>query len=553
MTHRLHPSAPVAALTSSASATITLEHVSYSLADGTVLFADLTEQFDTRRTGLVGRNGAGKSVLAAILAGQLPPSSGRCTRSGAVYYLPQQITPAAGATVADLAGLRTPLDALARIAAGSVDQQDFDAVGERWDLPQQLQQALARIGLGRFDAATAASALSGGELMRVALAGAMLSGADFLILDEPNNHLDRANRQALIAQLQQWSGGLIVISHDRQLLDGMARIVELSAAGLRSYGGSYALYAECKAHERDSASARLAQRKHERHRADQAIAAQQERQQRRAARGQRQGSEANQAKILLGRQKQRSESSAGKLRQQHAAIRSELDEQVRSARQAVHDEAAIVMHALPAPAAPGRRLAELDDVTLPHVTGATRRINLLLTGAQRVGVIGANGCGKSTLLKLLAGQLAPLAGHCRRADGVVYLDQQLALLAPDRSAIEQLLAANRTTPAATLRTMLAQLGLDARKVSAPSGALSGGERLKAALACVLYADPPPQLLLLDEPSNHLDLPSLQALETMLHHYRGALVVVSHDDAFLAALGLTHRLTADAAGWWLSTW
>ena len=532
---------------------ITLDGVTYSLPDGSMLFSDLHEQFDQQATGLVGRNGAGKTVLARILAGQLAPASGRCVRHGSVYYLAQQVAPVPGATIADLAGVRAELDALARIEAGSVAMEDFDLVGDRWDLPQLLQQELERNDLGRHHANTPASALSGGEAMRVALAGAMVSGADFLILDEPSNHLDRHHRQALIAQLQRWPHGLLVVSHDRQLLDTMARIVELSPQGLRSYGGNYGFYAAARAQERQSALDQLDQRKLERQREEQAMRTQRERQDQRQARGARLGKEANQARIVLGRQKERSESSAGKLRQQQDAAREQLSAQVRAAAQQVRDEAEIVLHALPAVRGARRRVVELDAVALPFVPTATRHITLGLSAGQRVGVIGPNGCGKSTLLKVLAGRIAALAGSCQVTDAGVYLDQRLADLDPTRTVLEHLTTANRTVAQGTLRTWLAQMGLDAQKIIAPSSMLSGGERLKAALACVLYADPPAQLLLLDEPGNHLDLPSLQALETMLRSYRGALVVVSHDDAFLDNLALTDRLSADENGWRLDPW
>ena len=532
---------------------IALDGAAYGLPDGRLLFSNLHEQFDGRPTGLVGRNGAGKTVLARILAGQLAPSSGRCVRHGAVYYLAQQVAPAPDATVADLAGMRPVFDALDRIAGGSVAVDDFNLVGDRWDLPQRLRQELEQNALGRYDAATSASNLSGGEAMRVALLGAMLSGADFLILDEPSNHLDRPNRQALLAQLQRWTGGLLVVSHDRQLLNAMARIVELSPSGLRSYGGNYDFYAACKAQERQSAQDQLDQRKHERQRAEQAMRTQRERQERRQARGVKQGQEANQAKILLGRQKERSESSAGKLRQQQDAARAQLAQQVRVAAQHVDDDAEIVLHALPRGPVTQRRLVQLDALELPFMPAATRYITLSLNAQQRVGVVGANGCGKSTLLKVLAGRITPLAGVCSVVDERVYLDQRLANLDPARTVLEQLLAANRTSSAGMLRTYLAQLGLDAARIAVPSGMLSGGERLKAALACVLYADPPAQLLLLDEPGNHLDLPSLAALETMLRSYSGGLIVVSHDDAFLDQLKLTDRLLATHQGWRLEAW
>jgi ATPase subunit of ABC transporter with duplicated ATPase domains len=187
-------------------------------------------------------------------------------------------------------------------------------------------------------------------------------------------------------------------------------------------------------------------------------------------------------------------------------------------------------------------------VVLPYAPPATRSISLTVTGQQRIGVVGPNGCGKSTLLKLLAGQVAPLAGRCELRARTAYLDQQLAQLQPQRSAIEHLLDANREAGESTLRTHLAQMGLEAARAAAPVATLSGGERLKVALACALYAHPPAQLLLLDEPSNHLDLPSLEALEAMLTQYQGALLVVSHDAAFLRALGLTATLEATSAGW-----
>ncbi|WP_066733936.1 ABC-F family ATP-binding cassette domain-containing protein [Cupriavidus sp. D384] len=536
-----------------------LEGLSYVLPDGRTLFSDLDETFDQRPTGLVGRNGAGKSVLAQMLAGQLLPTRGRCVRAGSVRYLAQQVAPPADATVASLAGVQHTLDALARIEAGSSAPEDFDAVGGGWDVRQRLQQALERSGLGHLDAGMTADALSGGEAMRVALAGAMLSDADFLILDEPSNHLDRPARHALIEQLRQWPRGLLVLSHDRALLDTLPRIVELSSLGLRSYGGNFTFYAQCKADERQHAIDQLEQRKLDRKREQQSMRDQRERQERRQARGNREGKTSNQARILLGGQKARSEVSAGKLRQQQAASQASLDQRVREAAQQVEDAARITMHAVPgaqaewAGRAAHRRVAELDAVALPFVSGATRRISLIVTGQQRVGVVGPNGCGKSTLLKTLAGQLAPLAGACRQPADTVYLDQQLANLDPGQSVLAQCQAANGTSTEANLRMLLAHLGLDAQKIVAPSGALSGGERLKAALACTLYADPPPQLLLLDEPSNHLDLPSAQALEAMLCSYQGALVVVSHDDAFMDGLALTHRLAATDKGWQLDAW
>lgn len=220
---------------------LTLDGASFVLPDGRTLFSDLDARFDLQPTGLVGRNGVGKSVLARMLAGLIEPSQGRCQRVGRVHYLPQQLS---AANVAELAGVKLLLDALQRIEAGSVAVEDFDVVGEQWDMRQRLTQALQGIGLGHLQPETATPSLSGGQAMRVALLGAWLSGADWLILDEPSNHLDAISRQALIEQLQSWTRGLLVVSHDRALLDSLPRIVELSPTGLQSYGGSYSHYVQ---------------------------------------------------------------------------------------------------------------------------------------------------------------------------------------------------------------------------------------------------------------------------------------------------------------------
>nr|WP_132823036.1 ABC-F family ATP-binding cassette domain-containing protein [Pseudomonas aeruginosa] len=501
--------------------TLTLDGVSFQLPDGSLLFSDLDETFDTRHTGLVGRNGVGKSLLARLLAGHLQPSSGSVRRQGRVRYLAQQLEPADYPTVADLAGVRPWLEALARIEAGSLDAADYECLGERWDIRQRLADALAAEGLGHLRADTPSERLSGGECMRVALLGAFLDDADFLILDEPSNPLDGPARALLRARLAAWDGGLLLVSHDRELLEGMQRIVELSTLGLRSYGGGYSFYAQSREEAREAAERRLDQRRLERKRQTLAMREQQQRQERRQASGRREGKTANQAKILLGGFRERSEVSAGKLRNAHQAERERLDREVREAAREVEE------------ASPLRPLREID---------------LLLSGPRRLALVGPNGSGKSTLLRLLAGQRAPLAGTCAVTVGAAYLDQRLSVLDHGRGVLEQLLEVNRSRGESWLRTRLAQLGLPAERLAQPCATLSGGERLKAALALVLYADRPAQLLLLDEPDNHLDLAARQALESMLGQYRGALLVVSHDPVFLRRLALDGELRATAAGW-----
>ena len=195
-------------------------------------------------------------------------------------------------------------------------------------------------------------------------------------------------------------------------------------------------------------------------------------------------------------------------------------------------------------------VARLQQVRLPHVAAPLQTLDLALRRGERLAVSGANGSGKSTLLKVLAGQLAAVSGQVQVSVPAALLDQELALLPADASALAALHARNPGMAQGELRSRLSLLGLDAAQVQQASAQLSGGQRLKAALACALYADPPAQLLLLDEPGNHLDLEALAALEALLRQYHGTLVVVSHDAAFLQAIGITARLQATPDGWQL---
>ncbi|MBT2768054.1 ABC-F family ATP-binding cassette domain-containing protein [Stenotrophomonas sp. ISL-67] len=526
---------------------LTLDRVTFTLPDGRVLFPELSASFDTTPTGLVGSNGVGKSMLGRLLAGQLLPSSGHIQRQGHVHLLAQHSGVVPG-RIADLAGVAPVLDALDRIEAGSVDPHDFALIGERWTLREQLQAQWRQLGLPDLDPAAPASLLSGGQAMQVALAGALLSDADALVLDEPSNHLDSAHRTRLIDALAQWRGGLIVISHDRALLREMQRIVELTPTGLRSYGGNYDLYAEQKQAERANAEAELALRKRERRHEQAALREQHERQEHRQSRAQRDARNANQAPILLGGMKNRAENSAGRLQAQQLERRAEADSRVREAAAGVDDVTRIAMLG-PCLATPGpQQVATLADVQLPWVEAPWQDITLHLQRGDRIGVRGRNGSGKSTLLRVLAGEVQALKGEVKRAATTALLDQTLSSLPAEDSALQLLQRANPQASDATLRTQLALLGLDAERSLRPLATLSGGERVKAALAAVLYAEAPPQLLLLDEPGNHLDLASLAALLQMLNQYRGSVVIVSHDQALLDAVQLTHLLDATAKGW-----
>lgn len=523
---------------------LTLDGVSYRLADGRTLFSGLSFAFEPRVTGLVGANGIGKSVLARLLAGTLQPHGGRCGGCS-VFLLPALSGPAQG-SVGTLAGAGPVLAALQRIGAGSVDAADFQLAEGQWDLPERLARHWHDAGLPpSLQVDDDASQLSGGQAMQVALSGAWASQADWLILDEPSNHLDARQRALLHAQLQQWRGGVLVISHDRELLQHVQCIVELDADGLHRYSGAYDAFARVRDARQQAARARLQHARQADRQRRRQTQQQLDRLQQRQSRGARAARDANQAPILQGLQAGRAEATAGRLRRVQGERMAASAQHLRDAAAAVSE--APQLAALPPAGTSGSRLvAALHAVVLPH--GLQAPLDLVLQRGQRLAITGDNGSGKSTLLRVLAGQQAPRDGSAHIAVPTALLDQQLLALPGTASILQTLQAATPGTDVAELRTHLALLGLDAGRILRPADTLSAGERLKGALACVLHAEPTPGLLLLDEPGNGLDLAALEALEALLAQYRGTLVMTSHDPRLLKVLAPTHTLHAGETSW-----
>ncbi len=533
--------------THSSDVRVIAERLAYSLADGRTLFSDLTLGFGRERTGLTGANGTGKSTLVRLLAGELRPSAGTVVRAGSIGYLPQDFQVRADRPLAGVLGIADRLARVDRVLAGDASPEDLDSVGGDWDLRERAEAVLARLGLSHLDLDRPVLDVSGGEATRVALAGVLLAEPDFLLLDEPTNNLDTAGRQALYGFAEGWTGGLLAVSHDRGLLRRMDRIVELTAAGARVYGGGYDLYREQRAAEADAAARELASAEAALRAARREAQQMRERQARRDSRGKAVAAKGGAPKILLGMMKERSEGTGARVRETGARLVEEGRARLGAARERVDEQARMALD-LPSAAVPaGKEVVEVDAVTYTHPGAASpvvEGVSLRITGPERVAVVGPNGSGKTTLLRLITGDLRPGAGTVRLGlprDEVAFFDQHARRLRDQASVLENYRAANPAVDETAARHALARFLFEGDAVHQSAGSLSGGQRLRAALACALNGWHPPRLLLLDEPTNHLDLDSLEALEQVLRGYDGALLVVSHDAAFLREIGIDRRI------------
>lgn len=525
---------------------ISISHLVFSHSpNDPVVFDDVTASISGPRTGIIGRNGSGKSTLLALIAGELTPTSGEVAASGRVARLRQDLVQRADVTVADLLGISERLAALRRIEAGSIDLSDYDTLGDDWDIEARALAVIAQrapsVSLeGVLDRSTLA--LSGGEVVQLGLAAVELDGAPIALLDEPTNNLDAAARDALYAAVEAWPSQVVVVSHDVTLLNLMDQIVEVSPMGLDVYGGNYefATAEREKVREaalrevRDSRQALRAERRD--FQQVQTATARQERHdkaKRQTKPGTPRTSDPTAKRAAQARRAERVRDAASHVR--------EAAEKLDAARSLVRDDDSIRIEIVDPRVPSGRRIAEL--------VGSDGR-RFVLAAPERWALVGGNGVGKTTLLRTLLGisqpTPRPAASGRLLTDRVGYLDQRLTL-DDAKSAFELVSgAAPQRLPHDTYEG-LARFLLRGDAIHRPARTLSGGERFRVALARVLLAVPPPELLVLDEPTNNLDLDSLDQLVDALGSYRGALIIVSHDRHLLSRLGLDRILDLSPDG------
>ncbi len=527
------------------SASIVCSRVSFHWPDDTPLFTDLSFSIGAGRTGLVAPNGAGKSTLLKLLVGEYTPTSGTVSVSGVCGYLPQTLPLEGELTVAEALGVAPVLAALAAVESGDVDEKHFTTIGNDWDIQERTRAELDRLGLDGITLDRPLRTLSGGQVVTVGLAAQLLKRPDVLLLDEPTNNLDLDARHRLYDALENWNGCLVVVSHDRELLDRLDRIAELDGDELRFFGGNFTAYENTVRAEQEVAERNLRQAELEVKREKRDMQLARERAARRASNAARNVHDAGIPKIVAGALKRRAQESAGKADDTHAARVRQAQERLDQAGRALRDEQRIVVD-LPETAVPaGRTLFEGRRLQVHHdgrALFAGDGLTFGVRGPERIALTGANGSGKSTLLRLVSGELRSEGALTRVADGrVAYLSQRLDLLDPHRTVGDNLADAAPTMSRTRRMHLLAQYLFTENHLKLPVGELSGGERLRATLVCVLHAEPAPQLLLLDEPTNNLDLVSVGQLENALNAYRGAFVVVSHDQRFLSGIGIDRWL------------
>ncbi|MGI5429941.1 ABC-F family ATP-binding cassette domain-containing protein [Streptomyces sp. CA-179760] len=518
---------------------ITVTSLSFTWPDGSPVFEGMDVAFGPGRTGLVGVNGSGKSTLLKLIAGELAPADGAVRVAGEVGYLPQNVTLDTTLRVDQALGIAAQRAALHAIEAGDVAETHFETVGDDWDVEERALATLGELGLGHVDLDRTIGEVSGGESVLLRLAALLLRRPDVLLLDEPTNNLDLYARRRLYAAVQSWPGVMVVVSHDRELLDLVDQIADLRSGEITWYGGNFSDYEEALAVEQEAAErmVRVAEsdfRKQKRELADAQVKLA-----RRKRYGQKMFEQKREPKIVMGARKRAAQESAGKHRIMHEEKLAEARERLDEAVEAVRDDDEIRVDLPYTAVPPGRTVLTLQDLGLRY--GARVEGGFELRGPERVALIGRNGSGKTTLLRTITGELDPESGDVRTHVPLRFLPQRLDVLDGELTVAENVA---RFAPDATnnrIRARLARFLFRGARADQQAATLSGGERFRAALAALMLAEPAPQLLMLDEPTNNLDMASARQLTTALDSYEGALIVASHDLPFLESIDITRWL------------
>ena len=569
---------------------ITLDHISYAHPGEPPLFTDLSAVFSAPLTGLIGDNGAGKTTLFRLILGDINPSQGIISTPPRIAYLPQDLGLSGHQHLADIFGITKILQALDALESGEYSPSLYDTIGDAWDIEERTLVALAEHGFGPALTTTDTQArrnllvrplstFSGGQTVTAALTALLCSDPEFILLDEPTNNLDSAAKAQLFTTLEALPCPALIISHDRDLLERMHMIAELHAdrqglAHLRLFEGNYSTYRQALDTEQQAAQRRVTEAKNRVRSAHREWVQAQEI----ISKNMAQVWKDDQPDTILALAKDASRQAAVKLRVLRIGKQEQAQEAYQKAQEQVRAQEKIYAELSQQPLPAGRKVLELSRDTTHQVsretfttkqptkvdslhfsptetdsesqqgTPAERPEHLILSGPEHLRITGANGSGKTTLLEAIAHakdpeyhspvQPAYRVDYCLEG---AYIPQRITL-DPQLTLLQSVQRANPGVSEQHLRDQLARLLFRRESVHHKTGELSGGERFRAAVAQVLLADPMPQLLMLDEPTNNLDISSVDWLVQALDAYTGALIVVSHDEDFCRRIRIDRTLT-----------
>lgn len=535
---------------------ISIQQISYIHPDKEVLFSDLNFAISKgQKLGLVGNNGCGKSTLLQIIAGQLSPSSGVIVRLDDLYYIPQHFGQYDSLTIAQALQIERKQQALHAILSGDTSNENFVILDDDWNIEERSIAALDLWGLGQFTLSYPMNLLSGGEKTRVFLAGMDIHHPSVILMDEPTNHLDSSGRQRLYDWIEKYRSTLLVVSHDRTLLNLLPEICELEKHQINYYGGNYEFYKEQKTLMQEALQQRIEEKEKALRIARKVARETAERRDKQNVRGEKSNIKKGVPRIVLNALQGKSEKSTSKLTGVHQEKAEKLTNERNQLRGSLSPTAALKTDFNSSSLHTGKILVTAKEINFSYHSNSINNdiqensiskqqlwqapVSFQLKSGDRLRIEGANGSGKTTLLKLITGQLQPQEGTLTRTDFIyVYLNQEYSIIDDRNSILEQAYAFNsRNLPEHEIKIILNRYLFPASEWDKSCRKLSGGEKMRLAFCCLMISNNTPDMFILDEPTNNLDIQSIEIITATIKNYAGTVIAISHDNYFIQEIGV----------------
>ena len=554
---------------------ISIQQISYIHPDKEVLFSDLNFAISKgQKLGLVGNNGCGKSTLLQIIAGQLSPSSGVIVRPDDLYYIPQHFGQYDSLTIAQALQIDSKRQALHAILAGDASTENFTLLDDDWNIEERSIAALDSWGIGH-PLSYPLHLLSGGEKTRVFLAGMNIHTPSVILMDEPTNHLDSSGRQRLYDWVEKWRSTLLAVSHDRTLLNLLPEICELEKHQITYYGGNYEFYKEQKALMQEALQQRIDEKEKALRAARKVARETAERRDKQNVRGEKANIKKGIPRIVLNALQGKSEKSTSKLNGVHQEKAEKLTDERNQLRGSLSPTATLKTDFNSSSLHNGKTLVTAKNINFGYYPNQNDNdsqnendnpsenntfdssnssklpaqllwqapISFQLKSGDRLRIEGTNGSGKTTLLKIITGQLEPQEGTLTRADfSYVYLNQEYSIIDDRNSILEQAYAFNsRNLPEHEIKIILNRYLFPAPEWDKSCRKLSGGEKMRLAFCCLMISNNTPDMFILDEPTNNLDIQSIEIITNTIKKYTGTVIAISHDNYFIREIGVDQHI------------
>ena len=517
---------------------LVIQNLSYSHPNKDLLFEEIQLTLHAReKMALIGANGVGKSTLMKLITGELYPTFGTIITKSKPYCIPQIFGQFDHLTIAESLQVDQKLEALQQILMGNVSEKNYDILNEDWNIEERCREALQYWNLDNLDLSQSLDSLSGGQKAKLFLAGIMIHQPDLVLLDEPSNHLDLQGRDLLYHFIESSELAILIVSHDRKLLNLIDSVSELTPKGIKFYGGNYDFYKEQKLIEWNAQNADIQNKEKAFKKAKEKEKETMERQLKLNARGKLKQEKAGVPKIAMKSLQNKGEQTASKLKSAHTEKIDSIKEELNILRSEIIENNQMKIDFDYSKIHKGKLLFQTNGINYSYKNSPflwKENLDIQIYSGERIVIKGSNGSGKTTLIKVLLGELIPQIGQIIRKEFTfIYIDQEYSLIQNDLTIYEQIQRYNHHNLLEhELKIRLHRFLFPKETWDKKCEFLSGGERMRLMLCCLSVGNQAPGIIILDEPTNNLDIQNMEILTAAISEFQGTLLVISHDETFL---------------------